>query len=194
VERPELNAHAFVTDPNENWLIPGDLPAIRDLLQAVAATCPTGRLATAMWHHEAVARHYFMDLRWPLLATCLEAIVRIRDERFSGRFAGSTQVFVDRLLAIGAADPQLRVAEADLGAFYQQRSLLAHGLTFGGLGAADKILYRTHERLARGIIRKAILDSVFRATFSSDANLAANLPLRAVPRSRDTDSATVAAQ
>jgi hypothetical protein len=113
------------------------------------------------------------------LATCLEALVRIRNERLSsGRFAGSTQVFVDRLLAIGAGDPQLLVSEADLRAFYEQRSLLAHGLTFGGLGAAEKTLYRTHERVARGIIRKAILDSTFRATFSSDAKLAANLPLR----------------
>src|SRR5262249_24076185 len=96
-----LNPAAFVIAPNENWLIPADLPDLRDLLRALHADLLPRRLESALWHHEAAARHSFIDLRWPLLTTSLEALVRIKDERLpSGRFAGSTKVFVDRLLAI----------------------------------------------------------------------------------------------
>jgi len=136
-------------------------------------------LAAGLWHHEAVSRHYFIDLRWPLLTTSLEALVRIRDERLSsGRFAGSKKVFVDRLLAIGALDPGLAVPEADLEAICEQRSLLTHGLTFGSLDETRKVLYQTQERLTRGLIRKALLEPAFRVIFASDSTLAVNLPLR----------------
>lgn len=174
-----LNPWAFVIAPNENWLIPDDLPALRALLNALHAEPLPKRIESTLWHHEAAARHSFIDLRWPLLTTCLEALVRIKDEKLpSGQFAGSTKVFVDRLLAIGRLDATLAVAEAELRGIYAQRSLLAHGLAFGSLDDASKALYRVQERLVRGIIRKALLDSTFRNIFVSDANVAGHLPLR----------------
>lgn len=174
-----LNASAFVIAPYENWLIPDDMPVLRGLLKALHAGPLPKRIATALWHHEAAARHFFIDLRWPLLTTCLEALVRIRDEKLpSGQFAGSTKVFVDRLLAIGNLDATLAVSETDLRGMYAQRSLLAHGLGFGSLDETSKALYRAQERLVRGIIRKALLDSTFWNIFVSDANVAAQLPLR----------------
>jgi len=113
------------------------------------------------------------------LTTSLEALVRIKDEKPpSGRFAGSTKVFVDRLFAIGQLDATLAVPEAELREIYARRSLLAHGLAFGGLDDASKALYRVQERLVRGIIRKALLDPAFQRIFLSDADLAKQLPLR----------------
>jgi hypothetical protein len=179
--RPYLNPYAYVVAPNDNWLVPDDLSLLHDLLDAFHSGPLPPRVAAALWHHEALARQYFIDLRWPLLTTCLEALVRIKDERLpSGQFAGSTKVFVDRLLAIGGLDPSLAAREAELRDMYEQRSLLAHGLAlaFGALDAARKTLYRTQERLVLGIIRKALLDSTFRNIFASDASVAARLPLR----------------
>lgn len=174
-----LNPSAFVTAANENWLIPDDLPVLRCLLKALHAGPLPKRIASALWHHEAAARHYFIDLRWPLLTTCLEALVRIKDEKLpSGQFAGSTKVFVDRLLAIGSLDAALAVSEMNLRGMYDQRSLLAHGLRFGNLDVTSKALYRAQECLVRGIIRKALLESTFWNIFVSDANIAAHLPLR----------------
>jgi hypothetical protein len=174
-----LSPHAFVTDPNENWLLPADIPLLAQLVKAVRQRPPTGRLAAAMWHHEALSRHYYIDLRWPLLTAALEALVKIPNERLpNGRFAGSTKVFVDRLLAIGAMDASLAISESDLEAIYEQRSLLAHGLPFGNLDPRRKQLYRAQERLARGIIRKALLEPGFRVTFDSDLALATALPLQ----------------
>src|SRR5712664_1358326 len=93
---------AYVMTPNENWLIPDDVPVWGNLVEALYAAMPLSRrLEAALWHHEAVARHYFIDLRWPLLTTCIEALVRIRDERLTagrgaGKYAGSLKVFLDR--------------------------------------------------------------------------------------------------
>lgn len=174
-----LNPAAFVIAPNENWLIPADLPELRNLLRALHADRLPNRLEAALWHHEAAARHSFVDLRWPLLTTSLEALIRIKDEKLpSGRFAGSTKVFVDRLLAIGELDSTLAASEGELREIYTLRSLLAHGLAFGSLDDTRKALYRVQEHLVRGIIRKALLDSTFRSIFMSDANIAKHLPLR----------------
>ncbi len=174
-----INTCAFVMDPSENWLIPSDIANLRMLIEAVQANPPQDRLASALWYHEAVSRHYFIDLRWPLLTTCLESLLRIKDERLpNNRHAGSTKVFVDRLHAIGNLEPALAVPESELRLMYEERSLLTHGLSFGALDEPRQELYRAQERLARGIIRKALLEPQFRALFASDATLAAGLPLR----------------
>lgn len=173
-----LNPEAFVITPNENWLIPDDLPELRALLNALHAAPLPKRIEAALWHHEAAARNHFIDLRWQLLTACLEALVRIKDEKLpSGKFAGSTQVFVDRLAAIGDLDSTLAVPKDKLREMYAQRSLLAHGLAYGSLDEASKELYRDQEHLVRGVIRKALLDSAFRNIFVSDANIARHLPL-----------------
>lgn len=65
---------------------------------------------------------------------------------------------------------------------YVQRSLLAHGLAFGALDEKSKAVYRSQERLVRGVIRKALLDGAFRNIFDSDESIATRLPLRQ-PRS-----------
>ena len=177
--RSTLNASAYVIAPNENWLVPDDLPLLRDLLDALHSAPLPRRLESALWHHETAARQYFIDLRWTLLTTSLEALVRIKDERLpSRRFAGSTQVFVDRLLAIGNMDGTLAVEEAELREMYAQRSLLTHGLAFGTLDEEHKAVYRAQERLVRGILRKAFLDLSFRDIFGSDMSIATRLPLR----------------
>jgi len=173
-----LNPAAFVIAPNEDWLIPGDLPELRALLNALHAAPLPKRIEAALWHHEAAARNSFIDLRWPLLTTCLEALVRIKDEKLpSGQFAGSTRVFVDRLAAIGKLDSTLAIPEDEVREMYAQRSLLAHGLAYGSLDDASKAVYLDQERLVRGVIRKALLDSAFRNIFVSDANIAKHLPL-----------------
>lgn len=122
--RSVLNDSAYVIAPNENWLIPDDLPMLHDLLDALHAGLLPRRIESALWHHEMAARQFFIDLRWTLLTTSLEALIRIKNEkRPTGRFAGSTEVFVDRLRAIGSMDATLSVTEAELRAMYTQCSL-----------------------------------------------------------------------
>lgn len=174
-----LDPSAYVVEPRDNWLVPDDLPTLTALIDAYNSKTVPQRAITALFHHEASARQYYINFRWPLLTTALEALVKIRHERLpSGGHAGSTKVFVDRLLAVGDIDSSLAVPEADLREMYEYRSLLSHGLGFPSLDAGHKSLYLAQDRLARGIIRKAFLDVQFRDIFTSDAKLAAGLPLR----------------
>jgi hypothetical protein len=127
------------------------------------------------------ARNYYVDVRWPLLVTGLEALVHIADERDprnSTRYAGSTRVFVDRLLALGRADPKLGVGEVELREVYDRRSTLVHGQGFGQLNARNKDLYRTTESLLRGVLKKCVLEPTFADTFRSDDALRSAYPLR----------------
>jgi hypothetical protein len=174
-----LNPHAFTIVPEEDWLIPADIPRLRALADAFFGRPQSDRIKSALFYYEAAARSYYYDLAWPLLTTGIEALVHIEGELLpNNRFARSTKVFADRLLRIGALDPALNLPEATLREMYRRRSLLVHGQTLGALDATTRSLLRGKLNLLRGILQKAILDPAFATAFSTDAALQAALPLR----------------
>lgn len=176
----ELGAHAFVTDTDQNWLIPADVPAIRQLVAAYLGSTLPPRVSAALWHCEIAARTHYTNVRWPIQVTGLESLIHIageRDPKSPKRYAGSTRVFVDRLVAIGRNNPSLSVAEGTLRDIYDKRSTLAHGQSFGALDPARKQLVRTTEQLLRNILKACILDPSFASTFATDAAVQSNYPL-----------------
>lgn len=175
---PRVGEPAFVLDVNDNWLLPGDVPLLTNLVQKWNPAAVPSRLKAAFWYFEMAARQYYTDIRWPLLVTALESLVKIRGERrANGRTVGSTAAFVERLRHIGHIDPALAVSEAELRQMYEKRSDLVHALALVNLDEATRSLYRELENLARAIIRKMILDPSFAAHFASDRALAAAFPL-----------------
>lgn len=86
----DQNPNAFVAYPNEDWLLPSDMPALSALLTAYYANKPPPRVARALWFYEAAFRQYYVDLKWAFLVMALEALVHIRKEKLpSGkRFVG----------------------------------------------------------------------------------------------------------
>jgi hypothetical protein len=175
---PRVGEAAFVLDVNDNWLIPDDVPLLSRLLQGWNPGTAPARLKAALWYFEMAALAYYSDMRWPLLVTSLESLVRIKDERRAdGRVVGSTAAFIERLARIGQAEPALSLPEAELREIYERRSDLVHGLALVDLAEPNRSLYRKLENLARGIIRKAILEPDFAAHLASDAALAAAFPL-----------------
>jgi hypothetical protein len=176
----DLNARAFVIDPDQDWLVPADVPEIRQLLQAYVGSARPQRVSSALWHFEIAARTYYFDIRWPLHVTGLEALVHVageRDPKNQRRYAGSTQVFVNRLLAIGRSKPNLAVAEDVLRDIYDRRSTLAHGQSFGQLDSSTKQLIRTTEQLLRGVLKECLLDAQFASTFANDGAVQSTYPL-----------------
>ncbi len=164
--------HAFVLDVNENWLIPADIPAVAGLINAWNPTTIPKRVGVALWHHDMAARNYYSDIRWPLLVTGLESLVRIKNERDKkGAPIGSTRAFVSRLAAIGRLDASLSVSEPDLRTMYEKRSDLVHALALVAMDEPTKALYRKLEGLVRGILRKAILNPGFAALFATDQSV-----------------------
>jgi hypothetical protein len=176
----ELGAYAFVTDTDQNWLVPADVPAISKLAAAYLESTLPPRVSSALWHSEIAARTHYTNVRWPTQVTALESLIHVageRDPRNPKRYAGSTRVFVDRLVAIGRNNPSLSVSEGTLGDIYDKRSTLAHGQSFGGLDPATKQLVRTTEQLLRNILKACILDRSFASTFASDGAVQSNYPL-----------------
>ncbi|MEO8452883.1 MAG: hypothetical protein ABI647_24050, partial [Gemmatimonadota bacterium] len=172
-------SNAFVVDPAIDWLLPEDLTALRNLYAGFEAATVSERLRVCIWNIEMAFRSYYVEARWPLLTTALEALVRVRDERLpKGRHAGSTKVFVDRLLAIGQKVPALALPEQELRSMYEHRSGFVHGTSFGQLDPAVRALFASQEALARGIVRAALENPAFAGIFSTDASLSAALPLR----------------
>lgn len=172
---------AFVAHEELNWLNPSDAPAIGQLVAAFRAAPRPKRLTAALWYLEYAFRSYYVDIRWPLLATAVESLVHIDGEMHPTKpklFAGSTKVFVDRLLGIGQLDPALALNEAQLRTLYAHRSKLTHGQPIAKLPAAAKQDYDLFEGLVRGITRKALIDPAFQSIFASDAALQTALPLR----------------
>lgn len=175
-----LNPYAYVNDVRQDWLIPSDVPEIAAVVNAYYTQKPPRRVLNALWHLETVFRNYYIEVRWPLVVTGLESLIHIageRDSRNASRYAGSTRVFVQRLIGIGKARPSIAVSEAALREIYDRRSTLAHGLTFGTMNEPDKGLYKLAEDLLRNILRNALLDRSFADTFASDSAVQAAYPL-----------------
>jgi hypothetical protein len=175
---PRVGDRAFVLDVNDNWLIPNDIPLLGQLLLAWNPDTAPKRIRRALWYFEMAARAYYSDIRWPLLVTALESLVRIKDERrANGNPVGSTAGFVERLAQIGQTDPALALPETQLTAIYERRSDLVHALAVVDLAGETRSLYRALENLTRAVIRKAILQPTFAAHFASDMALAHAFPL-----------------
>lgn len=165
-------------DENDNWLIPDDVPLIGNLLRAWNPAAVGKRIQAAIWYFEMTARNFYSDIRWPLLVTALESLVRIKNEQDrNGRPVGSTRAFVSRLAQLGARDPALTVSEGDLRDMYEKRSDLVHALAVVAMDEVTKTVYRNLENLVRNVLRKAILEPSFAAIFASDQHLAAALPI-----------------
>ena len=175
----DQNPNAFVSHPNDNWLIPTDIPPLSSLISSYHRRKPPQRVQRGLWYYEAAFRLHYGDLRWSFLVTALEALVHVRKEKLTnGRWAGTTKVFVDRLLHLGALDPTLTVSEQMLWDFYEERSVVAHGQVLGRLDQRLGDLYDQLEEFARRILKKAVMEPTFAACFASDTDVQASLPLR----------------
>jgi hypothetical protein len=175
-----LNPYAFVSDERSNWLIPDDVPLIRRLVESYFTNKPTARIGSALWQFETAFRSYYVDTRWPLLVTGLEALVHIRGERdpkHRTRHAGSTRVFAQRLAILAARVGQPSATESVLRNIYDRRSTLVHGQGLGQLDQTTRELYDATEQLLAGVLRTALLEPEFSALFASDAAIQAAFPL-----------------
>ena len=171
---------AYVVNTQTNWLTIDHAHQLRRLLAAYDHDALSERIKSALFYFEYAALTHFIDLRWVSLTTACESLVHIDGERDPAnprRYARSTQVFVTRMTELARAMLGAAVPEVDLRAMYRARSALAHGQDFTGLTPEKRRLYVLHEDTLRAILRKAVLEPAFAATFRDDASVQAALPL-----------------
>lgn len=160
----------FVAQPEKNWLSDEHIPFVRELLEGFDPDSLPERVLQALWQHEFLHQLYFVDTRWPLAASGLEAFIHTDPYQ-------STKQFVQRLLGV-QEDLDIELADEEtLYRLYDRRSAVAHGKRLGDLDEETRADYVSLEDLLREVLRAAILDSDFASIFEDPHEIRSRWPI-----------------
>jgi hypothetical protein len=117
------------------------------------------RVHRAYWYHEYVMRSSVLDIRFPLVATGLEALINTSEKNSGGQFCARVPQLAQ---ACGVALSETEAAKA-----WKLRSKLAHAEAF--LYGLDTVLpesehtglYEKLETILRSTVRQCLLDETF---------------------------------
>lgn len=171
---------AYVAEPGYDWLTKIHVPQVAELVAKYDHATLPERVKSALFYFEYAACTYYVDIRWPMLVTAAESLIHVDGEHDllnPRKYLGSTRVFVDRMLGIQSKVGALGFTRENLRAIYYERSGLAHGQDFTGLDVIRKDLYLKLENGIRAVLRKAVIDGDFAATFADVSTLQRELPL-----------------
>ncbi len=153
-----------------DWLTVGDANSLREILPGLRKNLPT-RVRNAFWYHEYATRTYYLDQRWTLVCTGLEAIVHTDRSRNTAQF----KVRVPRL----AAEVGVTISEDEAVEAYDLRSRLVHGVSFiaadatSGPMASQLNLYDRLEDALRSLVLRGMRDEAFARVLRDDAQIRA---------------------
>ena len=159
------------TPPQRDWLTEPDACRLRDLLHKMySKPSLLDRAARALWYYEYAVRTYYVEMRWVLVATGLEALVHV------GRFH-STRQFKCRVsqLAGELGVTGMGISEAEQA--YVHRSTVAHGQQLHQLLDPDRQLYADMENTLRLAILRAIEDDKFASVLSDPQEIERRWPI-----------------
>lgn len=160
------NPDVFLGDNSRDWLAPKDGLALLELMPWVSPSKRMyPRIHRAYWNHEQAMRTYFLDMRWNLVVSGLEALITTHDHRVR-------QQFVRRVGHL-ASEFGVALSETELHNAYTLRSKLAHAQSFlYDLHAAlppdeHSPLYDKLESLLRATVKKCLLDEGLAERFAN---------------------------
>jgi len=143
-----------------DWLTEREARVLSELVPRFPFALPP-RIHRALWHHEYAARTYYLDYRWTLVCTGLEALVHTDKN-------GSTRQFTRRVSQL-ASEFGLSLPETDAREAYDLRSQLAHGVSFLSTdtsNAPSPFQIQLYDRL-EDTLRKAVLRAMRCETFAN---------------------------
>ncbi len=165
----------FLGDNSRDWLSPTDGLELRTLVPWIPASKPMHRrVHRAFWNHEQAMRTYYLDLRWNLVVSGLEALITVEDRHVRNQFVRRVSQLA-RDFGVSFTDDELHDA-------YTLRSQLAHAQAFlydlhNVLPPSEhKPLYDKLEALLRAVVRRCLLEEPFGQHFSSASAVAARWP------------------
>lgn len=156
--------------PQRDWLTEPDAIRLRDLLQKLYSCPLPDRASRALWYHEYAVRTYYVEIRWVLVATALDALVHVEEYQSTRQFKCRVSQLATELGVSG-----MGLSEAERA--YVHRSTLAHGQKLEQLSDPDKQLYESMETTLRMAILKAIDDDKFSGTLSDSEEIKKRWPL-----------------
>lgn len=173
-----MGSAAYVGREDENWIRDADVVELRDLLTAFRPDQLPDRVKRAMFYHEIAHQIRYIEIRWPLVVTALEALIHTDDRRLpKKRSMGSTKQFTTRLNSLNAYIPALAWTESDLTRIYDYRSASAHGAGLGSEALNPRVmkLYHVVEDGLRAIIIACIKQPAVAAIFASNTSVRSKL-------------------
>ena len=124
-----ISRHAILSPSRtRDWLTDADANVLRELVSALHIELPR-RVHNALWHYEYATRTYYLDHRWTLVCTGLEALVHT--DR-----TGNTARFTKRVSGL-ASELGINISEPEAAEAYDLRSRLAHGVSFLSTGTTQ---------------------------------------------------------
>jgi len=170
-----VSKEAFLSPSRtRDWLTYAEAHVLRDLVTSLKQEQPR-RVHNALWHHEYATRTYYLDHRWTLVCTGLEALVHTDSTR-------NTAQFTKRVPAL-AFELGVNISEPEAAAAYDLRSRLAHGVsliaakTSHGPSPAQLHLYDRLEDTLRTAILRSMQDKSFADIFRDDDQIRKRWPI-----------------
>lgn len=158
----------FLADNSRDWLSPDNGFELRKLMPWVSLDKKMhDRVHRAYWNHEQAMRTYYLDTRWNIVVSGLEALVTVEKRNVRKQF-------VSRVRKL-AMEFGVDLSETDLHNAYTMRSGLAHAQSFlYGLHTVlppdkHRPLYDKLESLLRAAVKRCLLDEAFGLHFADDA-------------------------
>jgi len=158
------------TEGHRDWLIAGDLDALKLLVHHMALSHVPPRVWRALWYHEYAARTWHLDVRWTLISTALEALVHTDRNN-------STRQFTKRVSQVANELAGCEFGEDDAEAAYDLRSSLSHGRGLPVSANETQDLYERMETVLRQTLVRCIREADIAAIFSNDETIRQRLPL-----------------
>lgn len=170
-----VSRHVFLS-PNRtrDWLTVAEASVLGELVSKMQQQLPK-RIHNALWHYEYAARTYYLDHRWTLVCTGLEALVHTDRNRNTAQFTG-------RVPAV-ASELGISVSEAEAVEAYDLRSRLAHGVSFLSTGTtqgpspSQLRLYDRLEDTLRMAVLRGMRDKAFSDILRDDAQIRRRWPI-----------------
>ena len=161
-----ISPDIFLPRSPRDWLSVEDGEHLRKLMPWVSQKPMHGRVHRAYWYHEYAMRSYYLDARWTLVVSGLEALVNVEERDVRKQFRVRVKQIADEL--------QVKIAVAELNNAYTLRSKLVHGETFlFGLETTlpkdqQSELYEKLELILRTTVRRCLDDEHFNDSFRDD--------------------------
>jgi hypothetical protein len=155
---------------HRDWLVASDLDALKLLVQHLPLSYLPPRVWRALWYHEYAARTRYIDVKWTLISTALEAVVHTDKYKSTWQFTGRVPQLAREL---GGCE----FSEADAETAYDCRSGLSHGQGLAILSKETREIYERMESVLRQTLMRCIREAEFAAIFSGDNTIRDRWPL-----------------
>ena len=170
-----MSPDVLLSKGHRDWLSVADAEVVRKVAGWVAPNKSMhARVRRAYWNHEYAMRSAFLDMRWTLVVSGLEALTNIGERDSGGQFRCRAKLLADEL--------QVNLSEDELERAWKLRSKLVHAEGF--LYDLESVLprnqhdplYEKLEMLLRLVLRRSLLDENFGDFFKDDNAVALRWP------------------